>query len=79
MQVELDRKGRVLLPSHVRKKVRARRFELRVERDLTIVMKGLPDPETVRGKYKGLFKGKSMAQIEEQQEKFVQQHRRPSE
>ena len=40
-------------------------------------MEELPDPETVRGKYKGLFKGrKSIAQIEEDQEEFIEKHGR---
>jgi DNA-binding transcriptional regulator/RsmH inhibitor MraZ len=71
LQVEIDRKGRVLLPSKVRKKVRARVFELRVEDSSTIIMEGLRDPEAVRGKYKGLLKGKSIRQIEEEQEMFI--------
>lgn len=76
MQVELDRKGRVIIPSQVRKKVRARRFELSVVGDSKIVMESLQSPEMVRGKYKGLFKGKSIAQVEEDQERFIRLHRR---
>lgn len=75
MQVEVDRKGRVLIPSEVRKKIRARRFELRTEEN-SIIMEGLADPESVRGKYKRLFKAKSMSLIEEEQEKFVKLDRR---
>ena len=76
MQVELDRKGRVIIPSQVRKKVRARRFELTVENNSKIVMESLPGPEAVRGKYKGLFKGKSIEQVEEDQERFIRLHKR---
>jgi len=75
LQVEIDRKGRVLLPSEVRKRMRTRRFELRVE-DNSVIMEGLPDPESVRGKYKGLLKGKSISRIEEDQERFVSQNKR---
>ena len=75
MQVEMDRKGRVLLPSEVRKKMHTRRFELRME-DGSIIMEGLPDPESVRGKYKGLLKGKSIIRIEEVQEEFIAQGKR---
>lgn len=75
LQVQVDRKGRVLLPSEVRRKVGVKRFQLRVE-DGSIIMEGLPDPESVRGKYKGLLKGKSLSQIEEDQEEFVSRHSR---
>ena len=73
--MEVDRKGRVLLPSQVRKQIGVHRFELRVE-DGSIIMEGLPDPESVRGKYKGLLKGKSISQIEEDQERLVSQRKR---
>ena len=65
----------MLLPSEVRKKMRSHRFELRVE-NRSIIMEGLPDPESVRGKYKGLLKGKSIDRIEEDQERFVSQNKR---
>lgn len=78
MEVELDRKGRVLLPSQVRKRVPSRRFELRIEDDSKIILEGMLDSESVRGKYKDLLKvkKKSIAQIEEDQERFIKKHRR---
>ena len=75
MQVEIDNKGRVLLPSEVRKKMKARRFELRVDKN-SIIMECLPDPESVRGKYKDLLKGKSMSEIEEDQERLISKNTR---
>ncbi|MHB2036680.1 MAG: hypothetical protein ACYCPW_08070 [Nitrososphaerales archaeon] len=44
--------------------------------DSLIIMEGLPDPESVRGKYKGLLKGKNINRIEEDQERFVSQNKR---
>lgn len=76
LQVEIDRKGRVLIPSQIRNKVRSRRFEVKVKDSSTIIMEGLPDSETVRGKYKGIFKGKNMSEIEETQERFMTKLRR---
>jgi len=65
--VEVDKKGRVLLPSQIRKRMPSRKFELRIENN-SIIMESLPDPESIRGKYKGLLKGKSIWQVEEEQE-----------
>jgi len=77
LEVEVDSKGRVLLPSQVRKRVSSRRFELRVEDDSKIILEGMPDSESVRGKYKDLLKvKKSISQIEEDQERFVKKHTR---
>jgi len=39
-------------------------------------MEDLPDPESVRGKYKGLLKGKRINRIEEDQERFIAQNKR---
>jgi AbrB family looped-hinge helix DNA binding protein len=75
VQVEIDTKGRVLIPSSVRRKIGSKRFEIRLE-DNTIVLEGLPDPESVRGKYKGLLGGKSISTIEEEQEVFLSKHTR---
>lgn len=75
MKVEVDPKGRILISAQVRKKIRNTRFELRVENS-SIILQGVPEPESVRGKYKGLLKGRTISQIEEDQEEFVSRNRR---
>ncbi len=67
--VELDVKGRVHIPSSVRREVKSRRFNLYVQGG-KILMEPVRAPETVRGKYKGLLRV-SVEQLEEAQESFV--------
>ncbi len=67
--VELDDKGRVHIPSSVRREVKTRRFNLYVQGG-KILMEPVRAPTTVRGKYKGLI-GVSVEQLEEAQESFV--------
>ncbi|KPV65260.1 MAG: hypothetical protein AOA65_0295 [Candidatus Bathyarchaeota archaeon BA1] len=72
--VELDRKGRILLPAEIRKIVKAHRFELKVEKG-RIELLPLPDPTHVKGKYKDLTK-MSWDELEEKAEQFVVEGRR---
>ncbi len=67
--VELDDKGRVHIPSSVRREVKTRRFNLYVQGG-KILMEPVRAPTTVRGKYKGLI-SVSAEQLEEAQESFV--------
>ncbi len=67
--VELDDKGRVHIPSSVRREVKTRRFNLYVQGG-KILMEPVKPPTTVRGKYKGLIRV-SVEQLEEAQESFV--------
>ncbi len=67
--VEVDEKGRVLIPSSVRRELKARRFKLSLERG-RILMEPVEKAEAVKGKYKGLLKV-SMEELEEAQERFV--------
>jgi len=69
-QVELDRKGRLLLPAKIRRAAGSRRFTVRVKGG-KIELYPLPDPKTVKGKYRGLLKV-SMEELEEAQERFVE-------
>ena len=72
--MEVDSKGRVLLPSKIRRQVKARRFTLKVSKG-KIVLGPLPDPESVIGKHKGLLKV-GLEELEEAQESFVAGGRR---
>lgn len=74
-EVELDEKGRTLIPASIRKHLKTRRFEIRLKEG-RIVMEPLPDPESVRGKHRGLLKGKTMEEVEEEQERFVLEGKR---
>ena len=73
-EVELDRKGRLLLPAEIRREAGSRRFIVRVE-DGKIELHPVPDPKSVRGKYRGLLRV-SMEELEEAQERFVEKGRR---
>ncbi len=69
--VELDSRGRLLLPAEIRKRLGSRRFLLK-ESDGALKLEPLPRAEEVRGKYKGLIK-KSMEDLEEDQERFLEE------
>lgn len=72
--VELDDKGRILIPLPIRRAVKARRFELRV-RGGRIEMLPLPDPKDVKGSCKGIVKS-TWAELEEKAESFITEGRR---
>jgi len=72
--VELDRKGRALLPASVRKKVASRRFEVRVSKG-RIEFIPLEDVRSLKGKYATSVKS-SWRELEEKAESFVNQRKR---
>lgn len=72
--MELDEKGRVHIPSSVRREVKTRRFNLYVKGG-KILMEPVRDPATVKGKYKGLMRV-SVEELEEAQESFITAGRR---
>lgn len=67
--VELDSRGRLLLPADIRKKMGTKRFLLE-ESDKGIELEPIPDPESVKGKHKGLIE-KDLEEIEKDQEELV--------
>jgi DNA-binding transcriptional regulator/RsmH inhibitor MraZ len=72
--VELDRKGRALLPASVRKKIASRRFEVKVLKG-RIEFIPLEGVESLRGKYAARVKS-SWPELEEKAEMFVSQRKR---
>jgi DNA-binding transcriptional regulator/RsmH inhibitor MraZ len=72
--VEMDSKGRLLVPAEIRRNVKSRRFTLRTcEGRLELVP--LPEPERVKGKHRGLLKV-GLEELEKEQEKFIVEGRR---
>ena len=67
--LELDEKGRALLPSSLRKKLGTRRFEVRLV-DGRIELVPLENLKMLKGKYKDRLKTKWVT-LEEKAEKFV--------
>jgi len=67
--VELDGKGRILIPAETRKAIKSRRFELRVEEG-HIELLPMPDPRHLKGKYKNCIDS-SWEELEEKAERFV--------
>jgi len=68
-EVELDPKGRVLIPAEIRRELKVRRFRAKVSHG-KIVLEPVIKAESVRGKYKGLLKV-SAEELEERQERFL--------
>ncbi|KXA91083.1 hypothetical protein AKJ65_07410 [candidate division MSBL1 archaeon SCGC-AAA259E19] len=72
--VELDKRGRLLLPAEKRNKIGSKRFLLRESKG-KLELEPLPNAEEIRGKYKGLV-DKDLDELEEDQEEFVRQGER---
>ena len=72
--VQADSKGRILLPLEVRRRLRSRRFELKLEGD-EVVLRALTDFRELKGKYRHLIKG-TIEQLEEAGERIVREGRR---
>ena len=68
-EIEMDTKGRVLIPAKIRHGLRARRFRAKLVQS-KIVLEPVGTAESVKGKYEGLLKI-SREHLEEQQEKFL--------
>lgn len=67
--VELDDKGRVLIPAEIRRKVRSRRFKVSARGDV-VELEPLPSLDQLRGKYRDLIK-EEWDELEEAGEDFV--------
>lgn len=72
--VELDDKGRALLPASLRKKLGARRFEVKLI-DGRVELLPLQNMKALKGKYKDRIKT-PWSQLEEKAEKFVREGKR---
>jgi len=72
--VEMDSKGRLLVPAEVRREIKSRRFTLRVHGD-KLELEPIANPDKVKGKYRGLLRV-SLEELEEEQEKFVLEGKR---
>jgi bifunctional DNA-binding transcriptional regulator/antitoxin component of YhaV-PrlF toxin-antitoxin module len=72
--VELDEKGRALLPAPIRKKLGARRFEVKLLGD-RIELLPVQDFRSLKGKYRNRLRT-PWAKLEEKTEKFVRNSKR---
>lgn len=67
--MEVDSKERLLFPPEITRMIGARKFSVRVKGN-RIILEPVQDPESVRGKYRGLLKV-GLAELEEAQDKLV--------
>jgi len=72
--VELDEKGRALLPASLRKKLRVRRFDVKLVGD-RVELVPIQDFRALKGKYRNRLKT-PWARLEEKAEKFVRSRER---
>lgn len=72
--VEVDEKGRILIPAEVRKHLHSKRFKVTTSRD-RIELEPLPAPEDLRGKYRKVIR-REWEELEEMGEKYVENGRR---
>lgn len=71
--VSLDSRGRLLLPADIRAKLGTRRFIL-TRTDGRLELEPIPEPGSVRGKYRELIR-KDLASLEEDQESYLRKGR----
>ena len=67
--VEVDEKGRVLIPAEIRRKVRGRRFRVST-RGNVVELEPLADLEALKGKYRRSIRS-DWAELEEKGEDLV--------
>ena len=67
--VELDEKGRVLIPAEIRRRVKSRRFKIS-SRGNVVELEPLESAESLRGKYRDLIKH-DWEELEEMGEDYV--------
>jgi len=72
--VELDEKGRALLPAPMRRKLGVRRFEVKLVGD-RIELLPVQDFRRLKGKYRNRLRT-PWAKLEEKAEKFVRNNKR---
>jgi len=72
--VELDEKGRLLLPASLRRKLAARRFEVGLVAG-RVELAPIQDLKALKGKYRDRIKG-PWARLEEKAEKLVREGKR---
>ena len=72
--VELDEKGRLLLPASLRRKLGARRFELGLVAG-RVELAPIQDVKTLKGKYRNRIK-EPWGKLEEMAEKLVREGKR---
>lgn len=72
--IELDKKGRALLPAAIRKKLDTRRFEARLVGG-HIELIPLEDLKSLKGKYRNRLRT-PWTKLEEMSERFVREGRR---
>jgi bifunctional DNA-binding transcriptional regulator/antitoxin component of YhaV-PrlF toxin-antitoxin module len=67
--VELDAKGRVLIPAEIRRKVKSKRFRVRTNGNV-VELEPLEVVEALRGKFRHIIKH-DREELEEMGEEFV--------
>jgi len=72
--IELDEKGRALLPAPMRRKLGVRRFEVKLVGD-RIELLPVQDFRSLKGKYRNRLRT-PWAKLEEKAEKFVRNNKR---
>jgi bifunctional DNA-binding transcriptional regulator/antitoxin component of YhaV-PrlF toxin-antitoxin module len=72
--VELDKKGRLLLPASLRRKLGARRYEVELVAG-RIVLAPIQDLKALKGKYRSRIKA-PWVKLEEKAEKLVRERKR---
>ncbi len=76
LMVSMDDRGRILIPKSIRRGVKARLFTIELMDDNTIVLKPVASEVLeLAGKFRGLLKSRSMEELEERQEEYVERER----
>ncbi len=75
--VEMDDRGRVLIPSPIRRRLKSRVFTLRLLSEGALLLRPIGEEvEEMGGKYRGVIKTQSFEELEEAQEELLRREGR---
>ncbi len=75
--VEMDDRGRVLIPSHIRRRLKSRLFTIRLLSGGALLLRPIGEEvDGLGGKYRGVIRVESFEELEEAQEEFLRREGR---
>mgnify|MGYP003877397913 CR=1 FL=1 len=75
--VEMDDRGRILIPSSIRKRLKSRMFSIQLLSEGALLLKPIREEiEGLGGKYRGVIKASSFEELEEAQEELLKKEGR---
>ncbi len=75
--VEMDDRGRILIPSPIRRRLKSRLFKVKLLSEGALLLRPVEgEVEGLGGKYRGVVRAQSFEELEEDQEEFLRREGR---